>query len=95
MKEEPKKLLSIWIGADPESGHPSDIERFNDLVYYCLKNDVIIDSDDIYREIKNQKKWGEVFATKFAEDNSVIFSHITGFIDYLKEIHNINLHNSL
>ena len=95
MKEATKKLLSIWISADPESGHSSDIERFNDLVFYCLKNDVIIDSDDIYREIKNQKKWNEEFATKFAEDNSIIFSHITGFIDYLKEKHDINLHNSL
>lgn len=95
MKEETKKLLSIWIGADPESGHPLDRERFYDFVFSCLKNDVTIDIDDIYREIRDHKNWNEEYSTEFAEENSAIFSHITGFIDYLKEKHNINLHNSL
>ena len=95
MKEETKKLLSIWIGVHPESSHALDIERFYDLVFNCLENGVIIDIDHIYSEIKNQKEWDEGFATKFAEEYSTIFSHITGFVDYLKEKHNINLHNAL
>jgi len=94
MKDETKKLLSIWLGVHPESGHQLDRERFYDLIFYCIKNDVRIDSDDIYREIKNIKKWDEESADKFAEENSIVFSHLIGFIDYLKEKHNINLHNS-
>lgn len=95
MKESTKKLLSIWIGADPESGHPSDIERFNDLVFSCLKNSEIIDIDLIYQEIKNQKKWSDKFATGFAQEYSIIFSQIAGFIGYLKEKQNINIQNYL
>ena len=90
MNQEIKNLLSVWVGAFPESGHPLDNERLYDLVFSYTKNHVIGGNEDIYQEIKEQKKWDDEYSQKFSEEFSSIISHIVDFVDYLKEKHAID-----
>ena len=85
MKTSIKKALDKWIkGANPFSYHTLDMNRFNELVYECIKEDYILTYEDIADALKEHTKLIDAKVHEKSEDFEMRAESIRGFIQFLK-----------
>lgn len=85
MKISIKKALDRWVKSlNHTISHPSDMNRFNELVYECIKEDYILTYEDIADALKEHTKLIDAKVHEKSEEFEMRVGAIRTFVLFLK-----------